>query len=350
MTAVRIASTAHAQDSCDIMLFDTIANADVLAERIERSGFFHRLYLSRTRKYMNLSTMKRRVMPLVFRHDEIPDVAYGTVYWANVFDWVGNSLIHALRKKNPNLCVVMYEDGFATYSEHYGDFMSEIKTCGLLKRLYYRKIFSEYYRLKDVAVYSSELMCWKPEGNVRPIPKITADDAAYHAAINTIFGYGAMQDQYDRPYIFFEESYYADHIEVGDVEVIRRLADIVGSEKLFVKIHPRNPVNRFQQMGIVTNVNTEIPWEVIAMNIDLEDKILLTIASGSALTSLINMRSEPKKIIMLMDSEDIDDSKLTPTLPLLRKIAYMNKNNVFLPKNTEELISYLSAMSREDTM
>lgn len=55
---------------------------------------------------------------------------------------------------------------------------------------------------------------------------------------------------------------------VNDVELIEALADKVGKQNMMVKIHPRNPVNRFEKLGYKTNHNTAIPWEVIVMNTD----------------------------------------------------------------------------------
>lgn len=55
-----------------------------------------------------------------------------------------------------------------------------------------------------------------------------------------------------------------------------------------VKIHPRNPVNRFEKLGYKTNHNTAIPWEVIVMNTDdISDKVLITVASSCILNPII---------------------------------------------------------------
>ena len=40
-----------------------------------------------------------------------------------------------------------------------------------------------------------------------------------------------------------------DGYNVNDVEIVEKIASIVGKEKLFVKTHPRNPENRFEKLG-----------------------------------------------------------------------------------------------------
>ena len=147
-------------------------------------------------------------------------------------------------------------------------------------------------------------------------------------------------DSYSEEVIFFEESYFADSIDVGDELIIKQIANKVGLDNFLLKIHPRNPVNRFESVGIHVNKDTSIPWEIIALNKDLNDKILITIASGSALTSLVNTNIKPKKIIMLMNCEEMDDELLTPSLDILRRIAKSFNDVVWLPKSIEEVDKY----------
>ena len=51
----------------------------------------------------------------------------------------------------------------------------------------------------------------------------------------------ACLDRYDRPVLFFEESYPCDGVEIGDVALMDRVAELVGKENIFVKIHPPQP-------------------------------------------------------------------------------------------------------------
>ena len=124
---------------------------------------------------------------------------------------------------------------------------------------------------------------------------------------------------------------------VEDEEILDKISNIVGKDNLFVKIHPRNPINRFKRKGYKTNENTTVPWEIVALNMDIENKVLLTIASGSALTSLVNVSTKPKMIIMLMDCKEIDKKSLTPSVDMLRKVAENYKDVVVLPNSLNDL-------------
>lgn len=45
--------------------------------------------------------------------------------------------------------------------------------------------------------------------------------------------------------IFFRGIFFAEGVQIDDLEVIEKLAERVGRDKIMVKIHPRNPHNRF---------------------------------------------------------------------------------------------------------
>lgn len=335
MAATRLAGTRYQGETVDIVVFDTIANHRALLEPLRACGVYRHVYEYHSRELDLLQGTARLVRPLVCRPDHFWQQPYDFVCLGNLLEWVENAILRAMRRENPQLQSYLYEDGFSAYSTHCAEDMARLHASGL-RGCWYRRAYGEYLRLKGLYVFSPELLDWTPDCPVLPIEKIGPQDGAYRRVVNGIFGYEHMTDCYDAPWIFFEESYYADGVDVGDADVVSALAEEIGKEHIQVKIHPRNQVNRFAQLGFRTNADTVIPWEVIALNIGLEDKILLTIASGSALTALVNMSARPKGVIMLMNCREIEDSQLTPTLPMLRKLAASFPELVFLPESLEE--------------
>ncbi len=340
LAATRLAMTQYKEDAADIAVFDTISNYQTLLEPLRASGVYRHVYEYHSRDLDLLTGSARRFRPLFYRPDCFWEKPYDFVCFANSLEWVENAIIRAMRRDNPRLSLYWYEDGFSCYSPNCGQSIAQLKSNGL-RGLYHRRIYSQYLHLDGMYVFSPELLEWQPECPVFPIEKIGPEDKAYWQAVNGIFGYDHLQDRYEQPCIFFEESYYADGVDVGDVDLVTRLAEEIGKDNLLVKIHPRNPVNRFAQLGFHTNRDTVVPWELIAINIDLEDKLLLTIASGSALTALVNLRTQPRAILMLMDCQEVDETQLTPTLPMLRHLAQKFPELIFLPKDLEQAIQFL---------
>ncbi len=324
----------------DIILCDSISNVETLRNEVVKSGIFRNVLTMGVMQY-KYKGFKSRYMSFIKKVDVTINNIYDRIYISNIHDWVLNQIVRTLREEaeacSRHCSISLFEDGFSTYSNHNGRFFSMIKK----HRIIFRRVFSEYYKVSDIRVFSPELMQWKPDCEVKAIKKISCRDTALIDKLNCIFGYKTMEDCYDKDIIFFEESYFADGYNVKDDEIIDRLVDELGRDRLFVKIHPRNPVNRFRGMGIKTNQNTEIPWEIIALNIDLSEKTLITIASGSALTSLMNTSISPKRIVMLMNCKEIPDKLLTPSLEIIRKVATLCEDNVLLPDSMSEFYNYI---------
>lgn len=344
IVASSIAADKSKNCSVDLLLFDTIANVDLLRGEIEEnSRIYNSIYVYRCNDLLHMSKIKQRFYAISYKAVLPFNESYDELYFAD-YDWVVNSIIRSLKKENVELQVYMIEDGYATYSVGFGDFFDKMYNSDVIGKLYYKRGYGEFYNISKLYVYTPKLMDWTPPFEVCEIKKITSSDDIIKDELNRLFDYNQLQDVYSEDIIFFEESYYADGKEVPDIEMLEKISAAVGIENIMVKIHPRNRMNRFKQRGFKTNQNTEIPWEVIALNIDLQNKILITIASGSALTALINMQSKPKKIIMLMNCDEVSGVELTPTLPTLKKLATANDNVVVLPNNLDECISHLQQL------
>ncbi len=92
------------------------------------------------------------------------------------------------------------------------------------------------------------------------------------------------------------ESYFEDGIALLDVEYVEELGKVVRKENLLIKIHPRNPENRFEKRGVMTNRDIAIPWKLIAVKKKLENTTLITIASASGVASYFLTNEKAKKV------------------------------------------------------
>lgn len=297
-----IVHTDHRNSQWDLILSDHTSGSADLAQRIRESGLFDQVYhvksLALTRNQVSHSKPVR-ILHAVFPMGELREYAdlrpvYSDVYFSN-FDNFSQVLYNALSHRIPDLKLHVYEEGLASYSS-FARFYQELKGYYGNRETGLKKYLHRYlYRtrvipgnLSEFLVFNPQLIQWDPECPVRPLEKINCADLTFRKIVNRIFCFDPADQEYDRKYIFFEESFFADGAGVNDVELIEALAALVGKENLMVKIHPRNPVNRFAQLGYKTNRNTAIPWEVVVMNAeDLSDKVLVTIASSCILNPII---------------------------------------------------------------
>ncbi len=283
----------------DLILSDHTNGGDPLRQRLEESGLFERVYLVKSldfARYRVKLTRKERISmslrPRAFlkRFLDLPR-GYTGLYLANP-DYFSQLLTDALLHGDPQAKIWLYEDGMLSYSELFQADLegTRIRHDSWFKQLVHRVVYRKRELVDNISgllLFNPGNMAWKPEFPLVEIPKIDTEDGRFREICNKVFLYDP-QDAYDRKYLFMEESFYAEGTPINDVELLNTLARRVGKENIMVKIHPRNPVNRFAAEGYKTNTNTAIPWEVIVMNLgDISDKVLVTIASSSVLNPIL---------------------------------------------------------------
>lgn len=349
IVTTQIAQTRLKNYQIDIIISDHIAKPENLIRNIKNSRFFDNVFFYTPRKHFcnkpryryYFEYLKQLFFRKYFWDDEMKIHPEYDEFYFVMPTFEANMIARCI--KNKKLKIFMFEDGFASYTNLYGNIIKKLYRNDVLKL--YRKIFySELYKIEGIYVFNPKYMEWNASFPILNIEKI---QKKHVLVLNEVFGYENLENEYNKDIIFFEESYYRDGIFIGDEELISIIAEKIGKDSLMVKIHPRNPYNRFLKMGLKTNTNTAIPWEIIALNIDISSKILVTVASGSALTSLLNTNMIPKKVVMLMNCREVKDINLTSTVSLLRRIADRNQEVVILPNNYENAILTIQSLAKD---
>lgn len=291
-------------DQADVIVSDHMNGGKKIAEKLSLTGIFEHVYFAET-----LNESRYRVKRTRFRRllgDINPEVElnqyiklnekYTDLYIANC-DGFSQMLYNALCRRTPDLKLHIFEDGLSTYCEfekyykYFEHYYYSDESVGYLKRLIREKVYRKktlFGNVNDFLVFNVDIMQWDPGCDIKSIAKIDSSDQKFHKMINGVFDVKSSTDKYDSKYIFFEESFYADGEQITDVELVEKLAEKVGKDNIMIKIHPRNPVNRFEKLGYKTNHDTSIPWEVILMNMgDVSDKIFLTVASSAILNPIM---------------------------------------------------------------
>lgn len=338
IVATQLSVTEFRNDSVELIISDHIAQYKQLAARAVETGLFRRVSTIEAKndkwqswKYTALGAVFND--KLYLKNSYLREEKYDKYLFANT-GGVSECIATLLRARDGTE-LIMYEDGFSSYSDLYKQEIFKASSNPDIKSkiLYgYKKralaYVSQYY------VFNPSLLSdWHFDFEIRRIDGL--DENAI-MILNKLFDYREAKDDYGSDYIFFEESYFADGIDINDVEIVKAIADIVGRDKLLVKIHPRNPYDRFESMGIATNKDTSIPWEIIALNLELRDKTLITIASGSSITSYFVSGRRAKRSILLYEMEEVDKSKLTKTIPVFDMICKEDGYFVY-PHSASEL-------------
>lgn len=328
-------------DKADIIIHDRLRGYERVKANIEKLDVFERVIVQPNHyKKTKLGKVKRILKEYKFARDTFKNQHYDEMYFAN-FDFSSQRIYDFLKRTNHNLLLNYFEDGIVSYSTKVEYFFNRLKKQPLTKVNH--ESFKIKYHLCDglnrYCLFTPELLEWKPAAEqIFKIDSIDRSDDVFKTIINTIFDYDSLEDRYDKKYIFFEESYFQDTCYMEDVELIEELAEIVGKNNLMIKIHPRNQINRFQDLGYQTNKNTVIPWEVLALNLDLDNIVLLTIASSS-ITNPTAMFGCNTKAYSLMNCLNEKPQQLNSDYSKTVLSFFNHFDNVILCNNVKEIVN-----------
>lgn len=316
--ALWIAYLYHRDDENDFIVTDHMNGAAQLAKNVQITALVNNSYYverKKTDQTVDYTTCfdsyHKRLHPEteLAKYGFVPNKKYNILYIAN-FDGFSQSLFYALKRKNSNMQLKLFEDGLSTYTTKFKGCYSvcrEPEIGNNLKSKLFKLLFPAYGivgRIDECLLFSPELLQWNP-GLVTQLKQIDIHDSEFRKIVNTVYSFDECTDNYDRDYIFMEEAYYADGHEIGDVDLIEELAGRVGKDNIMIKIHPRNPKNRFKALGYKTNENTSMPWEVIILNTpELNEKTLITICSASVINPrrLFDMNPKVYSVYHCLDS------------------------------------------------
>ncbi len=230
---------------------------------------------------------------------------------------------------NPNIRVVMYEDGLGTYQD-FGFFTHKRMTI-LYTLLFHRNI---YNHIEYLYVYCPALIDIKKRTiSIKKI--IDKADTGYFIK----YYYNHFQNEIKKykniRFIFFDqclvnESSERQNKEIGVARFIQR---IVGSDKMLFKVHPR----------MASHINLEglnvgygrLPFEILLHMIDnIEDLVLISINSTSCVTPMMIMNKEVPVISIVKIIDSVQD---LPVLYSNVQKLYKEPKKIYLPSNLKEL-------------
>lgn len=316
---------SHFPDSkADIIISDHMNNGEGICDKLSKYGQFENCYFvnsfNYSRKLQALDASQNRQARL-FPNQLLKNFVklnhrYTSIYVANV-DLFSQLLYNAVTSKNRTCKLYIFEDGLATYSKLFERKYSSTKLADLdWMHSIIRTIFNEkgiQGNVEGLYLFNPQNIMWDAPFPVIELGKINCKDEAFVRMCNLVFSY-SEEDSYDRKYIFMEESFAAEGTPINDIELLEQLAQRVGKENIMVKIHPRNPINRFAEKGFLTNSNTGIPWEVILLNLgNVSDKVFITVGSSSVLNPILiyGMEIQAYSVYNLINKESCKSSLLS---------------------------------------
>ncbi|AMB99872.1 hypothetical protein AWM75_07785 [Aerococcus urinaehominis] len=260
------------------------------------------------------------------------------LHYDEVYFSYPSTIIKLFLLANRSIKINCFEDGTGSY-------FYEIES-------FFNKIDKLLLRGKKVA----NLFLFKPKyysckNNIQLIPIRTIDDD-YKELYRRIFSYNSNHPLSN--YIYFDVP-----SDLGDIAFKTELANILEGfqkkvgEKISVKLHPRSKVVEYQNSNQYQFLDSQVPWEIISMNHNLDDKVIISFFSTTQVSNKIIFDEEPYVIYLFEMKElseyNILDYKAKTFTDKVEK-DYKIRGKVYYPSNMEELeeISLLIKKELED--
>ena len=331
LVVTKMRTSIFKNDKCDLIISDRLNNSKTIAEKFIKAGIFDNVY------HQNIKNVKFKKIEKIFssfktcKKNDLPEEIYKKnydgFYFANPH-YSNIILFKYLLKNNKKLELGFFEDGLITYTKYYENLF--VKNAYGLKAFFNKNNYLK--KSKKIFTFLPEVYSWNPSFEIIKLEPLLNLSKEIIQKLNYVFDYNINSLPKDCKTIFFEESYFGDGKEIGDVDIINKCFYSFGSEGFYLKNHPRNQVNRFKDANIKTFPSNSIPWELIVLNnMDRTKNInLITISSQTIFTPVILLGIKPK---CFLGVNLVDRNLLYPYIPELEiNIANKYENFIFLEK------------------
>lgn len=356
MMAVHLLQTKLKECGVDVIITDHIKNYKMLSEnlaalRVFRKTYFMRAYDLDYRKgefaftelqYADYVFHRKKYLNRLIQLEGVYDEFFVTDILEST-----NLIYDSLLSVNPKLKAVFYEEGpVSVLCDQNNQFLpkyysndSVFRKC-IFKTAGYKTINGNFsYGYSSINAIAGTSYYFQ----IHDIPKLYRDNLQYIETLNQIWNY-APSKAIGQSFVFFEESFFMNHIESNDMRIIKDIIDTVGKENVLVKLHPRSRVNRFEEYGIKTNQDSSIPWELIALNCVNPNQTLIAVSSGSLIHPQLYWGVK-QNVICLAECKEYRFPKLEEKYYKAFVEVCRKRELAKLPKDRKEFLELLKAQS-----
>ena len=342
IAAIQIKLTIKKNEHVSVIISDHSNNAYLVYKRLLNEHVFNDLYFVKTKKVCEdqaffLKSVKGAKEAICGRgsiFDFLPrNEKYDEFLFYN-YDIATHCLFAHIERYNSNVDVSKYEEGILSYN------MDEV--C-------FKKIYAIREKMGHGNLYPSvrKFYCFYPDlysGRLEAIgiPLIASESNKLKKIVENIFSINTQTLIYKQKYIYFSGVYDFEGGEsINELKFIQKLAELVGIENLLIKAHPRDNVQRFEEIGVQVDKMSEAPWEAVFLNYDFSDKVFLTIISGSVINLNLMYRCSPKTFLLYKLFGDKNNNSMTRCIKMFENIYKTGKiNNCEVIRDLDEILKY----------
>lgn len=181
---------------------------------------------------------------------------------------------------------------------------------------------------------------------VRRIPKIWKENI-YKKMFNTVFLESEKVYFKERVMILDQPKYeiFSNNNINSLLEIYKLIIDIVGKENIIIKRHPRCKDKEIETVNYYSSIG--MPFECICMNVEMNNKILISYDTTAVITPKLLFNQEPLVILLykiVKAKRNEVSSTVLDDLFLTFKNTYTDKKRFIIPNNIDELKNTLQLL------
>ena len=337
----------------DLYIFGNFDHFDTVAEKLQKYGFFANVYsavgIKRMAKHTKGMALVETVFPEKFAAEFAPkDVCYDAFYTTSRAH-EKTLLNRVLQKRNPDMELVLYEDGLGSYMREKFVYRASPSRRKLEKLLGWKLDHPEKTSVMLNLPEMARLPKWLESRPLTQMPRNVLTEEEQRQLLD-IFG---VEDgsQIQHPVIIFDTlrgkgGYAALNERIPKLDACYEvISQALGKENIIYKGHPRS--RERTPVDIEEYRNTGIPMELLYMDMpDLEDRLLICYNSTAVFTPKMLCGKEPVVIALFGIVDGETDTGMSELCDRFRDI-YEKKNRIFTPSNLEELRDYLTQLQQK---
>ncbi|MGG1676529.1 hypothetical protein ACIFOT_12365 [Neobacillus sp. NRS-1170] len=357
MNALNIINDRLQDEKIDMYITDGASQNYDIYGKLKELNIFHKIYFIKFKELQaSLGTNKlfnyvRRTIS-VFQNEKYykkmcDDFNVISIYdkiYAELPDYKLQIIYTYQSRYNPNVEVLLYEDGVASYS-----FIDAVRNRSFLKQKLHKLFFGDKLDtgLKGMLLYKPEFI-----NNIGlfPIEKIHAIDKSNTRLKNFYNSIFQFKDDYLLPfhqkkYIYFDQPFGNKEIDLESEGILEIILSHNERDNTIIKLHPRTSEHRYDNQCTISN--DPISFEIIELNADIDNMALISVFSTACLNPKIIFDEEPYVILLF---KLVDITRLShvneQTFDIVYRVrdSYKNPNKFFIPETIQELKQILTSL------
>ena len=342
MGAVGIVSAGKMK--ADLILFGMFEGYEALASRIRETGLFAAVAAVPPDKYKSpgrLGAFGQMARAGEIAREILPGDGKYEVFYSSSRAHIKNVLLHDLIRKNPELKIVVYDDGMGTY-----DGQSHVLNTTSLRAKAEKLMGWDLYGPERISflVYEPALFTIPERYRGRPVAQMPkpGDSPETMDLLRQVFPV-REEDQIREKVIIFDPLRGLEKEREKKFPVIdacyREVVEAFGQENVVIKPHPRSTEKPEAEAKIYAG--TGIPMEILYAGMeDLEERVLVTYASTAVYTPKMMFGKEPRVIALFRIADGETGSEWEPQFTKFRTM-YTDRERMAAPVNQEGLRALL---------